>query len=125
MRDDEDVARTIFVANTHSPLLFFSNKGLVYSTKVYQLPIGTPTSHGKALVNIFPLSDGEVITNVMSMLEDKTKWSEMNIVFATSTGNIRRNDLTDFQDIRKNGKIAMKLEEAGEQLIGVQPCTPE
>ncbi len=122
MRDDEDVARKIFVANTHSPLLFFSTKGLVYSTKVYQLPIGTPTSHGKALVNIFPLGEGELITNIMTMPEDKAKWAEMNIIFATTTGNVRRNDLTDFQDIRKNGKIAMKLEEAGEKLVGVRPC---
>lgn len=122
MRDDEDVARKIFVANTHSPVLFFSSKGMVYATKVYQLPIGTPTSHGKALVNIFPLTDGETITNVMAMPEDKEKWAEMNIVFATTTGNIRRNDLSDFQDIRKNGKIAMKLEEAGEKLVGVRAC---
>ena len=125
MRDDEDVARKIFVANTHSPVLFFSSKGMVYSTKVYQLPVGTPTSQGKALINIFPLDDGETITNVMAMPEDKELWNEMNIVFATTTGNIRRNDLSDFKDIRSNGKIAMKLEEAGEKLVGVRACHPK
>lgn len=122
MRDDEDVARKIFVANTHTSVLFFSSKGMVYSSKVYQMPVGTPTSHGKALVNLFPLQEGEVITNIMTMPQEKEKWAEMNIIFATTTGNVRRNDLTDFQDIRKNGKIAMKLEEAGEKLVGVRPC---
>ncbi len=123
-RDDEDVTRKIFVANTHTPVLFFSSKGMVYSSKVYQMPVGTPTSHGKALVNLFPLSEGETITNIMAMPEDKNLWDEMNIVFATTSGNIRRNDLSDFKDIRANGKIAMKLEEAGEKLVGVRPCKP-
>ncbi|PIR31587.1 MAG: DNA gyrase subunit A [Alphaproteobacteria bacterium CG11_big_fil_rev_8_21_14_0_20_44_7] len=123
MRDDEDVARKVFVANTHTPVLFFSNIGKVYKTKVYQLPLGSPTSMGKALVNIFPLEAEERITNVMPMPEEEDKWDEMNIVFATTHGNIRRNDLSDFKDVRSNGKIAMKLE-GDERLIGVRPCSP-
>lgn len=124
MRDDEDVARKVFVANTHTPILFFSNTGKCYKTKVYKLPAGSPTSTGKALVNIFPLDENERITNVMAMPEDEEKWGEMNIIFATTHGSIRRNDLSDFRDIRANGKIAMKLDEH-ERLVGVKPCNPE
>ena len=124
LRDDEDVTRKVFVSNTHTPVLFFSSAGKVYKSKVYQLPIGTPTSTGKALVNIFPLQDGETITNVMALPEDEKLWDSMNIVFATTTGNIRRNDLSDFKDVRSNGKIAMKLEEEGEKLVGVRTCSP-
>ena len=122
LRDDEDVTRKVFVSNTHTPVLFFSSAGKVYKSKVYQLPVGTPTSTGKALINIFPLQQDETITNVMAMPEDEAKWDEMNIVFATTTGNIRRNDLSDFKDVRANGKIAIKLEEAGEKLVGVRTC---
>jgi DNA gyrase subunit A len=88
------------------------------------LPQGTPTSTGKALVNIFPLEENERITNVMAMPEDEDKWNEMNIIFATTHGSIRRNDLSDFKDIRSNGKIAMKLE-GDEKLVGVKACNPE
>jgi len=125
MRDDEDVTRKVFVTNTHTPVLFFSSTGKVYKSKVYQLPVGTPTSTGKALINIFPLQEGESITNVMAMPEDIEQWNSMNIVFATTTGNIRRNDLSDFKDVRSNGKIAIKLEEAGERLVGVRTCNPD
>jgi DNA gyrase subunit A len=113
------------VANTHTPVLFFSSTGKCYKAKVYQLPVGSPTSTGKALINIFPLGEGETVTNVMPMPEDEAQWDSMNIIFATTTGNIRRNDLSDFKDIRTNGKIAMKLEEEGEKLVGVRSCNPD
>lgn len=125
MRDDEDVTRKVFVTNTHTPVLFFSSTGKVYKSKVYQLPIGSPTSTGKALINIFPLQEGESITNVMPLPEDENLWNSMNIIFSTTTGNIRRNDLSDFKDVRSNGKIAIKLEEEGERLVGVRTCNPD
>jgi len=118
---DEDATTELFVANTHSPLLFFSNFGKVYKLKVYRLPLGNAQARGKALINIFPLAEGETITNFMPLPEDETLWDSMNIVFATASGNVRRNDLSDFHDIRASGKIAMKLEE-GDKLIGVMVC---
>ena len=118
MRDDEDAAINIFATNTHVPLLFFSNKGMCYRTKVYKLPLGSPTSAGRALVNILPLDEGERITNITPLPQDEADWDNTNIVFATKSGNIRRNSLADFKDIRANGKIAMKLDE-GDQLVGV------
>jgi DNA gyrase subunit A len=118
---DEDITTDIFVTNTHTPVLFFSNLGKVYKLKVYRLPIGTPQSKGKALINIFPLAQGETITNFMPLPEDESKWDSMHIMFATASGNVRRNDLSDFHDIRSNGKIAMKLDE-GDKLIGVMTC---
>jgi DNA gyrase subunit A len=119
---DEDATTEVFVANTHSPMLFFSNFGKVYKLKVYRLPLGNAQAKGKALVNVFPLAEGETITNFMPLPEDETLWDSMHIVFATASGNVRRNDLSDFHDIRANGKIAMKLEE-GDKLIGVMTCS--
>ena len=118
---DEDETQEIIVANTHNPMLFFSTTGKVYKLKVYKLPLGTPQARGKALVNIFPLEDGETIHNFMPMPEDEAKWDEMNIMFATKNGNVRRNDLSDFHDIRSNGKIAIRLDE-NDRLIDVRPC---
>lgn len=118
---DEDITTELFVANTHAALLFFSNSGKVYKLKVYRLPVGTPQARGKALVNIFPLAEGEVIRTFMPMPEDENSWDQLNIMFATSKGNVRRNDLSDFKSIMSNGKIAMKLDE-GDKLIGVLPC---
>ncbi len=122
---EEDAVEELFIANTHTPVLFFSNKGKVYKLKVYRLPLGSLQARGKALVNIFPLEEGESIKTFMPMPEDESKWAEMHVMFATSQGTIRRNDLSDFQDIRKNGKIAMKLEEEGEELIAVQSCNEQ
>jgi len=119
---DEDITTEVFVANTHTPVLFFSNFGKVYKLKVYRLPIGSNQAKGKALVNIFPLAQGETITNFMPLPEDESTWDNMHIMFATSSGNVRRNDLSDFHDIRSNGKIAMKLDE-GDKLIGVMTCS--
>jgi DNA gyrase subunit A len=122
---DEDITTEVFVANTHTPVLFFSSNGKVYKLKVYKLPLATPQSKGKALVNIFPLEQGETIQSFMPLPEDESKWDEMHIMFATSKGNVRRNDLSDFHNVMSNGKIAMKLEEEGENLIGVRVCSEE
>jgi DNA gyrase subunit A len=119
---DEDATEELFVANTHTPVLFFSNFGKVFKLKVYRLPLSAAQGRGKALVNIFPLAEGETIKTFMPLPEDETTWDTLNIMFATSMGTVRRNDLSDFHDIRTNGKIAMKLEDEGERLIGVRVC---
>ncbi|MGE5546448.1 MAG: DNA gyrase subunit A [Solirubrobacterales bacterium] len=119
---DEDFLSQVFVANTHTPVLFFSSTGIAYKLKVYRLPLGTPQAKGKAMVNILPLDEGESISTVMPMPEDETTWGDLNVVFCTSKGDIRRNMLSDFVDIRANGKIAMKLGE-GERLIAVRTCS--
>ncbi|MBN8827275.1 MAG: DNA gyrase subunit A [Sphingobacteriia bacterium] len=121
---EEDMTTDIFVASTHAPVLFFSSTGRVYRLKVYKLPIGSAQAKGRALVNIFPLSEGEKITNVMVLPEDQEDWKDKHIVFVTSFGNVRRNDICDFENIPSNGKIAMKLEE-GDQLIGVALCNDD
>jgi len=119
---DEDFLSQVFVTSTHTPVLFFSSTGIAYKLKVYRLPLGTPQAKGKAMINILPLSEGESISTVMPMPEDETTWGDLNVVFATSKGDVRRNMLSDFVDIRANGKIAMKLGD-DEQLIAVRPCT--
>ena len=119
---DEDFLSQVFVANTHTPVLFFSSAGIAYKLKVYRLPLGTPQAKGKAMVNILPLSEGESISTVMPMPEDEASWGELHVAFATSRGDVRRNLLSDFVDIRANGKIAMKLGDA-ERLIAVCPCS--
>lgn len=118
---DEDAVQDIFVANTHTPLLFFTTHGQCYSLKVYRLPEGTLQSRGKALVNLLPLEPGERIATIMPMPEDEKEWANMFIMFATSKGNVRRNRLSDFTQIRSSGKKAISLDE-GENLIAVQPC---
>ncbi|WP_448187684.1 DNA gyrase subunit A [Azospirillum sp. sgz301742] len=121
----EDAVADLFVVNTHTPLLLFSTRGVVYKLKVYRLPLGNPQSRGKAFVNLLPLEDGETISTVMPMPEDEATWSELHVMFATSKGGVRRNKLSDFQNIRSNGLIAMKLEEEGERLIAVRTCSEE
>jgi DNA gyrase subunit A len=118
---DEDFLSRVFVANTHTPMLFFSSRGMVYQLKVFRLPLGTPQARGKAMINILPLEEGETISTLMPLPADESKWAGMHVMFATSTGNVRRNALSDFLNIKANGKIAMKLEE-GERLIGVATC---
>lgn len=115
---DEDFVSQVYMVNTHTPVLFFTSTGMVYKMKVYKLPIGTPQSKGRALVNLLPLSEGEVVTTLMPLPEDEDSWKDMFAVFATDKGYIRRNALSDFTDVRANGKIAMKLLE-DEHLIGV------
>ena len=121
---DEDFVSRIFVANTHQPVLFFSTTGIVYKMKVWKLPAGSPQSKGKALVNLLPLDEGETIADIMALPSDEESWSVLNVMFATSFGNVRRNDLSDFVQINRNGKIAMKPSE-GERIIGVETCNED
>ena len=118
---DEDVTSELLVVNTHTPVLFFSSLGKVYKLKVYKLPVSAANTRGKALVNVFPLSPGETITTFMPLPEDEAEWDNMHIFFATAAGNVRRNDLSDFHDIRSNGKIAIRLDDA-DKLVGVKVC---
>ncbi len=119
---DEDFVSQVFVANTHTPMLFFSTRGMVYKMKVYRLPLGNPQARGKALVNLLPLDEGEQISTVMPLPEDEASWAQSHVMFATLSGYVRRNELSDFVDVKANGKIAMKLD-AGDRLIGVAVCT--
>ncbi len=116
---DEDYVTDIFVANTHQWLLFFTTKGMAYRLKVYKLPEGAPQSRGKALINMMPLAQDERISAIMPMPLDEKSWDDLNIIFATSHGSVRRNKLSDFGSIRNNGLIAMKLEE-NENLVAVK-----
>ncbi len=122
--NDEDVIKQIFVGSTHTPMLFFSNIGQVYSLKLYKLPLGNPQSKGRPIVNILPLAPGETIANIMPLPEDQAEWDNLNIMFATSKGNVRRNDMSDFKKIQANGKIAIRLDE-GDRLIGVEVCAED
>ncbi len=119
---DEDFVVRLFVASTHTPILFFSSRGQVYKTKVWRLPLAAPQARGKALVNMFPLEPGERITSILPLPEDEADWAKLDVMFATTGGNVRRNALSDFTQVNRNGKIAMKLEE-GEGIVGVDTCT--
>ena len=118
---EEDFVSQVFVVNTHTPVLFFSNTGMAYKLKVYKLPLGAPQARGKALINLLPLKQGETITTMMPLPEDEDAWGDLFVMFATTRGTVRRNRLSDFAEVRANGKIAMKLD-AGDALIGVQVC---
>ena len=121
---EEDYITNLFVASTHTPVLFFSNAGLVYKMKVYRLPVGSPQSTGKALINLLPLKQDERITTIMQLPENEAECENLDVMFATRTGNVRRNKLSDFVDVKANGKIAMKLDE-GDTLIDVKICTDD
>ncbi|SFP47937.1 DNA gyrase subunit A [Tranquillimonas alkanivorans] len=108
---DEDVVTTLFVANTHTPLLFFTTDGMAYKLKTWRLPQGARTSRGKAIVNILPIPTGVSIAAIMPVDRDEDHWDDLQIVFATSEGSVRRNQLSDFTNVMRNGKIAMKLPE--------------
>ncbi|MDP6927751.1 MAG: DNA gyrase C-terminal beta-propeller domain-containing protein, partial [Rhodospirillales bacterium] len=116
---DEDFVNQVFVANTHQPVLFFSSSGMAYKLKVYKLPQGTPQARGKAMVNVLPLDEGETITTVMPLPEDEDSWENLFVMFATASGGVRRNRLSDFTNVMANGKIAMKLNE-GDHLVRVR-----
>ena len=120
---EEDFVTRLFVANTHTPILFFSSRGIVYKEKVWRLPIGTPQSRGKFLRNMLPLEAGERITTIMPLPEDENSWGELDVMFATTRGTVRRNKLSDFVQVNRNGKIAMKLEEEGDEILAVETCT--
>jgi DNA gyrase subunit A len=119
---EEDFVNQVFVADTHRPVLFFSTRGMVYKIKVYRLPLGTPQARGKALVNLLPLQEGEKISTVLPLPADEASWDSTDVMFATASGDVRRNKLSDFINVKASGKIAMKLEE-GDRLIGVSTCT--
>ncbi len=119
---EEDFVTRLFVANTHTPVLFFSSRGICYKMKVWRLPLGGPTSRGKALVNMLPLEQGEQITSILPLPEDEDSWANLDVMFATVRGTVRRNNLSDFVNINRNGKIAMKLEE-GDGIVGVDTCS--
>jgi DNA gyrase subunit A len=119
---DEDFVTRLFVANTHTPVLFFSSKGHAYKEKVWRLPLAAPNARGKALVNMLPLDADERINTIMPLPEDESTWDTLDVMFATSRGTVRRNKLSDFAQVNRAGKIAMKLDE-GESIIDVQICT--
>ncbi len=118
---DEDFVTRLFVADTHTPMLFFSSRGMAYKMKVWRLPLAAPQARGKALVNLLPLEAGERITTIMPLPADETTWSDLDVMFATTRGTVRRNKLSDFVNVRQNGKIAMKLDE-GDGIVGVETC---
>jgi DNA gyrase subunit A len=119
---DEDFVTSLFVASTHAWLLFFSSTGMAYKLKVWRLPEARIAGKGKAMVNLLPLAEGERITTILPLPENEAEWEKLNVVFATRSGDVRRNQLSDFAQVNKNGKIAMKLEE-GDGIIGVETCT--
>jgi DNA gyrase subunit A len=119
---EEDFVTRLFVASTHTPVLFFSSLGRVYKLKVWRLPLAAPQSRGKAFINILPLEQGERITTIMPLPEDEAQWDTLDVMFATTRGTVRRNKLSDFADVRRSGIIAMKLDE-GEGIVGVAICT--
>ncbi|WP_183655417.1 DNA gyrase subunit A [Brucella daejeonensis] len=120
---DEDFVTRLFVANTHTPVLFFSSRGIVYKEKVWRLPVGTPQSRGKALINMLPLQQGERITTIMPLPEDEDSWANLDVMFSTTRGTVRRNKLSDFVQVNRNGKIAMKLDDEGDEILSVDTCT--
>jgi DNA gyrase subunit A len=119
---DEDFVSRLFVASTHTPVLFFSSRGKVYKEKVWRLPMAAPNARGKAMINILPLEQGERITTIMPLPEDESSWGQLDVMFATTGGTVRRNKLSDFIDVRRSGIIAMKLED-DEAIVDVQICT--
>jgi DNA gyrase subunit A len=122
---EEDFVTRVFVADTHTPVLFFSNLGRVYKLKVHRLPLATPQSRGKAMVNLLPLADGESIQTLMPLPENEASWGDLHVMFATAKGYVRRNALSDFTSVLANGKIAMKFEgeDAGDRLVSVLACS--
>jgi DNA gyrase subunit A len=121
---DEDFVTRLFVANTHTPVLFFSSRGQAYKEKVWRLPLAAPNAKGKALINMLPLQGGERITTIMPLPEDEASWETLDVMFATKSGNVRRNKLSDFVQVNRAGKIAMKLDE-GDEIVDVQICTED
>ena len=119
---EEDAVTRVFAASTHAPVLFFSSTGKVYKLKVWRLPLGLPSSRGKAFVNLLPLEPNESITSILLLPEDEAQWDGLDVMFATRSGNVRRNRLSDFVQVNRNGKIAMKLD-AGDGIVGVGLCT--
>ncbi|WP_040304790.1 DNA gyrase subunit A [Ahrensia sp. R2A130] len=120
---DEDFVTRLFVVNTHTPVLFFSTRGIAYKLKVWKLPLAQPQGRGKAMVNLLPLQAGETITTIMPLPEDEGSWDSLDVMFATTRGTVRRNKLSDFVQVNRNGKIAMKLDDENDGIIGVEVCS--
>ncbi|TWH33629.1 DNA gyrase subunit A [Aminobacter sp. J15] len=120
---DTDYVTRLFVASTHTPVLFFTSRGIVFKEKVWRLPIGTPQSRGKALVNLLNIEAGDRITAILPLPEDESSWSNLDVMFATTRGTVRRNKLSDFVQVNRNGKIAMKFDEEGDAILAVETCT--
>lgn len=123
MKEDDAVVG-VFSASTHTPVLFFATNGKAYKLKTWRLPLGNPQSRGKAFVNLLPIEPGDSIMNVLPLPEDEADWANYDIMFATRSGDVRRNKLSDFATVNRAGKIAMKLEE-GDRMVGVALCTAE
>ena len=121
---EEDFVTRIFIANTHTPVLFFSSRGMAYKMTVWKLPAAAPQARGKALINLLPLDKDENITTILPLPEDEASWAKLDVMFATNGGTVRRNKLSDFVEVRQNGKIAMKLDE-GDRIVGVEICTEQ
>jgi DNA gyrase subunit A len=121
---DEDVVTTVFVASTHTPVLFFSSTGMAYKLKVWKLPLGGPATRGKALVNLLPLDQDETINSIMALPENEDEWANLDIMFASRSGGVRRNSLSDFTRVNRNGKIAMKPDE-GDGIVDVRLCSED
>jgi len=119
---EEDFVSRLFVASTHTPVLFFSSLGQVYKEKVWRLPLLAPQTRGKALINLLPLSEGERITTIMPLPENEAAWETLDVMFATTSGTVRRNKLSDFAQVNRAGKLAMRLSE-GEAIVDVQICS--
>ena len=118
---EEDFVTRVFIANTHTPVLFFSSRGMAYKMKVWRLPVAAPQARGKALINLLPLEKDENIATILPLPEDEGSWGTLDVMFATNGGTVRRNKLSDFVEVRQNGKIAMKLEEH-DRIVGVEIC---
>ncbi len=121
---DEDAITGVFSASTHTPVLFFATNGKAYKLKTWRLPLGTPQSKGKAFVNLLPIEPGDSIMNVLPLPEDETTWGDYDIMFATKSGDVRRNKLSDFATVNRAGKIAMKLE-GDDSMVGVAICNAD
>ena len=121
---DEDAVIRVFSASTHAPVLFFSSGGKVYKLKVWRLPLGDPNTRGKAFVNLLPIEQGETITSILPLPEDEATWDRLDVMFATRSGGVRRNKLSDFVQVNRNGKIAMKLDD-DDAIVGVGVCTTQ
>ena len=119
-RDEDSVIKTLSV-NTHTSVLFFSTEGLVYKIKAWKIPEGSTLSKGKSLFNILPLKSHQSISSIMPFPEDESDWKNLQIVFATAMGKVRKNNLEDFSSINSAGKIAMKLD-ANDKIVGVEIC---
>ena len=122
---EEDVVTSLFVANTHTQLLFFTTDGMAYKLKCWRLPLAGRTAKGKAIVNILPIPGGVSVAAIMPVDRPEEDWDSLQVIFATSSGDVRRNALSDFTSVRSNGKIAMKLPEDGTQLVNARICSDQ